>query len=210
MPARSASPGGSLKRMRPCRHRPCCETEEKSALPRPHRRHWPVAGLRHGHRPGQGHARRRRSCGCRLGLKLMPSRVPGLRGAASPDEPGSSPTPCGGAGWHRVASFHALAGRRTRSNFIWGATAAMLPQSLPTAHCLSKRGQGPPLSSPAMNFFAVLLALLCAAAQALGHGNQVHEAVISWIRWTGRNFDAGASASRSGGLVHHGAGAGLW
>ncbi len=44
-----------------------------------------------------------------------------------------------------------------------------------------------------MNFFAVLLALLCEQLKPLRHGNRVHEAVISWIRWTGRNFDAGAS-----------------
>lgn len=42
-----------------------------------------------------------------------------------------------------------------------------------------------------MNFFAVLLALLCEQLKPLRHGNQVHQVVISWVRWTGRNFDAG-------------------
>ncbi|TXI25932.1 MAG: CobD/CbiB family protein [Roseateles sp.] len=42
-----------------------------------------------------------------------------------------------------------------------------------------------------MNFFAVLLALLCEQLKPLRHGNRVHEAVIGWVRWTGRNFDAG-------------------
>src|SRR6218665_2758455 len=48
-----------------------------------------------------------------------------------------------------------------------------------------------PLSSPAMNFFAVLLALLCEQLKPLRHGNSVHQGVIGWVRWTGRNFDAG-------------------
>ncbi|HEY1089948.1 MAG TPA: CobD/CbiB family protein, partial [Burkholderiaceae bacterium] len=42
-----------------------------------------------------------------------------------------------------------------------------------------------------MNFFAVLLALLCEQLKPLPHRNKVHEAVIAWVRWTGRNFDAG-------------------
>ncbi|KQV49376.1 cobalamin biosynthesis protein CbiB [Pelomonas sp. Root1217] len=42
-----------------------------------------------------------------------------------------------------------------------------------------------------MNFFAVLLALLCEQLKPLRHGNRVHQSVISWVRWTGRNFDAG-------------------
>ena len=42
-----------------------------------------------------------------------------------------------------------------------------------------------------MNFFAVLLALLCEQLKPLRHGNRVHESVIAWVRWTGRNFDAG-------------------
>ena len=44
-----------------------------------------------------------------------------------------------------------------------------------------------------MNFFAVLLALLCEQLKPLRHGNRVHEGVIGWVRWTGRNFDAGDS-----------------
>ena len=44
-----------------------------------------------------------------------------------------------------------------------------------------------------MNFFAVLLALLCEQLKPLRHGNSVHHGVISWVRWTGRNFDAGAA-----------------
>lgn len=42
-----------------------------------------------------------------------------------------------------------------------------------------------------MNFFAVLFALLCEQLKPLPRGNSVHHAVISWVRWTGRNFDAG-------------------
>ncbi|MCV2370910.1 CobD/CbiB family protein [Roseateles oligotrophus] len=42
-----------------------------------------------------------------------------------------------------------------------------------------------------MNFFAVLLALLCEQLKPLRHGNGVHQGVIGWVRWTGRNFDAG-------------------
>ncbi|WP_439953350.1 hypothetical protein, partial [Escherichia coli] len=41
------------------------------------------------------------------------------------------------------------------------------------------------------NFFAVLLALLSEQLKPLRHGNRVHETVIGWVRWTGRNFDAG-------------------
>jgi adenosylcobinamide-phosphate synthase len=42
-----------------------------------------------------------------------------------------------------------------------------------------------------MNFFAVLLALLSEQLKPLRHDNSVHLSVISWVRWTGRNFDAG-------------------
>ena len=42
-----------------------------------------------------------------------------------------------------------------------------------------------------MNFFAVLLALLCEQLKPLRHGNRIHHGVIAWVRWTGRNFDAG-------------------
>ena len=33
-----------------------------------------------------------------------------------------------------------------------------------------------------MNFFAVLLALLCEQLKPLRHGNRVHESVIGWVR----------------------------
>lgn len=42
-----------------------------------------------------------------------------------------------------------------------------------------------------MNFFAVLFALLFEQLKPLPHGNRVHDSVIAWVRWTGRNFDAG-------------------
>jgi adenosylcobinamide-phosphate synthase len=42
-----------------------------------------------------------------------------------------------------------------------------------------------------MNFFAVLFALICEQLKPLPHGNRIHDGVISWVRWTGRNFDAG-------------------
>jgi adenosylcobinamide-phosphate synthase len=42
-----------------------------------------------------------------------------------------------------------------------------------------------------MNFLAVLLALLCEQLKPLRNGNKIHQALISWVRWTGRNFDAG-------------------
>lgn len=42
-----------------------------------------------------------------------------------------------------------------------------------------------------MNFFAVLFALLVEQLKPLPHGNKVHDGVITWVRWTGRNFDAG-------------------
>lgn len=42
-----------------------------------------------------------------------------------------------------------------------------------------------------MNFFAVLFALICEQLKPLPHGNRVHHTVIAWVRWTGRNFDAG-------------------
>ena len=42
-----------------------------------------------------------------------------------------------------------------------------------------------------MNFLAVLLALMCEQMKPLRHGNKIHQAVISWVHWTGRNFDAG-------------------
>ncbi|MCZ8235447.1 MAG: CobD/CbiB family protein [Inhella sp.] len=43
-----------------------------------------------------------------------------------------------------------------------------------------------------MNFFAVLFALLFEQLKPLPHGNAVHRGVVSWSKWCGRNFDAGA------------------
>ncbi len=42
-----------------------------------------------------------------------------------------------------------------------------------------------------MSFFAVLLALLIEQLKPLPRDNWVHETLASWVRWTGRNFDAG-------------------
>lgn len=42
-----------------------------------------------------------------------------------------------------------------------------------------------------MSFFAVLLALLIEQLKPLPRRNVVHEALTAWMRWTGRNFDAG-------------------
>ena len=42
-----------------------------------------------------------------------------------------------------------------------------------------------------MSFFAVLLALIVEQLRPLPQGNPVHETLIAWSRWTGRNFDAG-------------------
>ena len=42
-----------------------------------------------------------------------------------------------------------------------------------------------------MSFFAVLFALLIEQLKPLPRGNVVHDALASWMRWTGRNFDAG-------------------
>ncbi|MEO8296213.1 MAG: CobD/CbiB family protein [Burkholderiales bacterium] len=42
-----------------------------------------------------------------------------------------------------------------------------------------------------MSFFAVLLALIVEQLRPLPQSNPVHEALIGWSRWTGRNFDAG-------------------
>ncbi|SEK37117.1 adenosylcobinamide-phosphate synthase [Roseateles sp. YR242] len=44
-----------------------------------------------------------------------------------------------------------------------------------------------------MNLIAVLLALICEQLKPLPHGNPVHQGMIAWVRWTGRNFDAGRS-----------------
>jgi adenosylcobinamide-phosphate synthase len=42
-----------------------------------------------------------------------------------------------------------------------------------------------------MSFFAVLFALLAEQLKPLPRDNWVHETLMSWVRWTGRNFDAG-------------------
>jgi len=42
-----------------------------------------------------------------------------------------------------------------------------------------------------MSFFAVLLALLLEQLKPLPRQNGVHDALRSWVGWTGRNFDAG-------------------
>ena len=42
-----------------------------------------------------------------------------------------------------------------------------------------------------MSFFAVLFALLIEQVKPLPRGNVVHDALTGWMRWTGRNFDAG-------------------
>ncbi len=42
-----------------------------------------------------------------------------------------------------------------------------------------------------MSFFAVLFALLIEQLKPLQRGNLVHDALTGWMRWTGRNFDAG-------------------
>jgi adenosylcobinamide-phosphate synthase len=47
------------------------------------------------------------------------------------------------------------------------------------------------LSSQAMSFFAVLLALIVEQIKPLPRDNAVHHALLQWMAWTGRNFDAG-------------------
>jgi adenosylcobinamide-phosphate synthase len=42
-----------------------------------------------------------------------------------------------------------------------------------------------------MSFFAVLFALLIEQLKPLPRGNVVHDSLTAWMRWTGRNFDAG-------------------
>jgi adenosylcobinamide-phosphate synthase len=42
-----------------------------------------------------------------------------------------------------------------------------------------------------MSFFAVLFALLIEQLKPLPRDNWVHDALAGWVRWTGRNFDAG-------------------
>ena len=48
-----------------------------------------------------------------------------------------------------------------------------------------------------MSFFAVLFALLLEQLKPLPRENWVHDLLVGWVRWTGRNFDAG--------LPHHAA-----
>ncbi len=42
-----------------------------------------------------------------------------------------------------------------------------------------------------MSFFAVLFALLIEQLKPLPRGNFIHDSLTGWMRWTGRNFDAG-------------------
>jgi len=42
-----------------------------------------------------------------------------------------------------------------------------------------------------VSFFAVLLALVIEQLKPLPRDNWVHHALVSWVHWTGRNFDAG-------------------
>lgn len=42
-----------------------------------------------------------------------------------------------------------------------------------------------------MSFFAVLFALLIEQLKPLPRDNWVHDTLFAWVRWTGRNFDAG-------------------
>ena len=42
-----------------------------------------------------------------------------------------------------------------------------------------------------MSFFAVLLALLIEQLKPLPRDNGVHDMLVAWVGWTGRNFDAG-------------------
>jgi adenosylcobinamide-phosphate synthase len=43
-----------------------------------------------------------------------------------------------------------------------------------------------------MSFFAVLFALLIEQLKPLPNNNPVHQGLTAWVRWVGRNFDAGA------------------
>lgn len=42
-----------------------------------------------------------------------------------------------------------------------------------------------------MSFFAVLLALVIEQLRPLPRQNRIHDMLVAWTRWTGRNFDAG-------------------
>ena len=52
-----------------------------------------------------------------------------------------------------------------------------------------------------MSFFAVLFALLIEQLKPLPRDNSVHHALVAWVGWTGRNFDAGKRAPCLGRLV---------
>jgi adenosylcobinamide-phosphate synthase len=54
---------------------------------------------------------------------------------------------------------------------------------------LRKQGAGYDLS---MSFFAVLFALLAEQLKPLSNLNPIHHGLTGWVRWAGRNFDAGA------------------
>ena len=43
-----------------------------------------------------------------------------------------------------------------------------------------------------MSFFAVLFALLVEQLKPLANQNPIHDLLSGWVRWAGRNFDAGA------------------
>ena len=43
-----------------------------------------------------------------------------------------------------------------------------------------------------MSFFAVLFALLAEQLKPLSNLNPIHQLLTGWVRWSGRNFDAGA------------------
>ena len=47
-----------------------------------------------------------------------------------------------------------------------------------------------------MSFLAVLLALLLEQLKPLPRDNTVHDALVAWVRWSGRNFDAGRAHHR--------------
>lgn len=42
-----------------------------------------------------------------------------------------------------------------------------------------------------MSFFAVLFALLAEQLKPLSNLNPIHHGLTGWVRWAGRNFDAG-------------------
>src|SRR3989344_3276635 len=50
-----------------------------------------------------------------------------------------------------------------------------------------------------MSFFAVLFALLAEQLKPLSNLNPIHHALAAWVRWAGRNFDAGADVHARGG-----------